>query len=167
MLQWCNLSGDLPASPPSYGGLTCLSRRWDPAALISDDPLRQRVFVHYSPFEKQRENANCKPDEEERAIRRKREQMMTGRHEPFLTCQNPQRPEFWGAWYGDTFKTTAYCIWHSPYDVKFRRLATSTKPFICLFLHIILSCGRSNHLFEMQLTALFMICEEVWKKISY
>ena len=26
--------------------------------------------------------------------------------------QNPRRPEFWGAWYGDTCRTTAYCIWH-------------------------------------------------------
>ena len=35
------------------------------------------------------------------------------------------------------------------YDLILGGLAESTKPFICLFLHIILSCGRSNHLFEM------------------
>ena len=47
------------------------------------------------------------------------------------------------------------------YEVILCGLAESTKPFICLFLHIILSCGRSNHLIKVQLTALFMICEEL------
>ena len=32
----------------------------------------------------------------------------------FDAGQNPRRPEFWGAWYGDTCRTTAYCLWHSP-----------------------------------------------------
>ena len=34
--------------------------------------------------------------------------------QPCLTPrQNPRRPEFWGAWYGDTCKITAYCLQHS------------------------------------------------------
>ena len=37
------------------------------------------------------------------------------------TGLNPRRPEFWGAWYGDTCRTTAYCLWHSPLWRDFAR----------------------------------------------